>query len=105
MSVIVDPEGVGTPEMRTLCVEGADRKQLLVRFLGEMLFLYDGAGFVGKEFHVTSMTPTALTVEVKGEKLDVSRHQTRLDVKAITYHQLEIIENPEGATVRVFLDI
>jgi SHS2 domain-containing protein len=42
---------------------------------------------------------------VKGERFSVEKHDTRLDVKAVTYHQLSIEENEKGARVRVYLDI
>jgi SHS2 domain-containing protein len=42
---------------------------------------------------------------VRGEDLDATRHHTRLDVKAVTYHQLDIQEFAGQSRVRVFLDI
>jgi SHS2 domain-containing protein len=42
---------------------------------------------------------------VRGEPLDLERHSTRTDVKAVTYHQLSVRETAEGVVVTVFLDI
>lgn len=104
-SVILDPNGIAQREERIVELQAADAEQLLVKWLSEILYLYDGLGFVGSEFDVLELSETRLLARMRGEKFDERKHQTRLDVKAITYHQLAIEENEQGARVRVFLDI
>lgn len=105
MSVILDADAVGPLEERAITVVGADREQLLVRWLGEVLYLYDGERFAGREFRVTRCTETELSAVVRGERFDPARHPTKLDVKAITYHQISVSERAGVVTLRVYLDI
>ena len=105
ISIILDPSTVGKGDGRQIRVTGTDKEQILVRFLSELLYLYDGLGFVAREISVESLSDTELCAAVKGEKFQSDRHTTRLDVKAITYHQISVEESGEGARVRVFLDI
>jgi SHS2 domain-containing protein len=105
MSIILDLSTVESVTIRSVEVEAADPSQLLVRWLTEILFLYDGKGFVTREVTIRQFTPTCIAADLHGDLLDPSRHRTRLDVKAITYHQLEVIEGPDGGLVRVYLDI
>ncbi|MGA9116486.1 MAG: archease [Bacteroidota bacterium] len=105
MSVLVDPSGVRGRERREIHLTGADLPQLLVRWLSEILYLFDGKGFVCGTFGVDEMTPTRLTGWTGGEPLDRRRHRTRRDVKAVTYHQLSVERMPEATRVRVFLDV
>jgi len=42
---------------------------------------------------------------VTGEFIQEQKHRLRIDVKAVTYHQLSVRQEPNGSTVRVFLDI
>jgi SHS2 domain-containing protein len=105
MAVILDPATIHPTTARTVSVTASDHEQLLVRWLSEVLYLYDGRRFPCAEFSIHELGPTWLVATVRGEELDTSRHQTRLDVKAVTYHQLEVREAPGRAVVRVFLDI
>lgn len=105
MSVIVDPSSVDDNEERHVRVPASDVEQLLVRWLSEVLFLYDGGKFIGSRFEVRPMSATGLDAVIHGEQLDLTRHRTRLDVKAVTYHQLLVEENVAGARIRVYLDI
>lgn len=105
MSVILDPDSIREIDSRTIGIEAADIEQLAVRWLSEVLYLYDGRGFACKTFTVTDMTPVSLQATVRGEMLDPERHRTRLDVKAITYHQLLFREGRDGFVLRVYIDI
>ena len=90
---------------RVVEISAADIEQLLVKWLAEVLYLYDGQRFVGKEFTIEEMTPHRLKATVRGEQFSVTKHRTKMDVKAITYHQLIVRQDKDGGLVRVFLDI
>ena len=105
MSVILDPGFVEEREERNVTLVGTDPDQLLVKWLSEILYLYDGQGFAGKKFLVHTLGNENLEASVWGEIFSQEKHQTRLDVKAVTYHQLLLEQKPEGARVRVYLDI
>jgi len=105
MAIILDPSTVDVHETREVKLQSSDRERLLVQWLSEILYLYDGQGFVAKEFDIVRLTDASLEAVVHGERLDLQKHRTRLDVKAVTYHQLEIRDDEHGARVRVFLDI
>ena len=105
MSVILDLDSIAENEERMVTIDGVDHGQLLVKWLSEVLYLYDGQGFAGKKFLVRKMENQNLEASVWGEPFSIVKHPARLDVKAVTYHQLLIEQKPEGARVRVYLDI
>ena len=105
MSVILDLTTVECIEKKRIDLTAADIEHLLVKWLAEILYLYDGQRFVAKQFVIDQMTSTSLTAVVIGEPVSLEKHRTKLDVKAVTYHQLSVVENSEGTVVRVFLDI
>lgn len=105
MSVILDVELVQCCENRVIVLQATDLEHLLVKWLTEILYLYDGMRFAAARFQIDELTSTSLAAKVFGEPFSEGRHVTRLDVKAITYHQLLCEENETGARVRVFLDI
>jgi len=104
-SIIVDPASVGDRERRTVSVKGSDIENLLVRWLSEILYLYDGEKFLVSDIEIRSVNDTALEAVLKGEKAGTGHHQFRVDVKAVTYHQLKVVREKDIWTARVFLDI
>ena len=105
ISTILDVESVECRDRQVISLQAADPEQLLVKWLTEILYLYDGAKFVAARFQIDELTSTALSAQVFGEPFSQDRHLTRLDVKAVTYHQLLCEDNEAGARVQVFLDI
>ena len=105
MSIILELSSVQNQESRTIELSAIDYKHLLVKWLNEVLYLYDGEGFVGFRFGIKELTTTHLYAIIYGEKFNPEKHPTKLDVKAITYHQIEVNEDEKEARVRVYLDI
>ena len=77
---------------REISVQGADREDLLVRWLGELLFLGESRGYLFKGFSIRRLDSTSLQAVARGEIFDPSRHRFKTEIKAVTYHQVEIKE-------------
>jgi SHS2 domain-containing protein len=105
MSVILDLSAVSPADEKEIIVTAGDVEQLLVKWLSEILYLYDGRRFISKEFIIHDFEPTRLRAVVRGENFSEAKHRTRLEVKAITYHQLLVEEKIEGGLVRFYVDI
>jgi SHS2 domain-containing protein len=83
-------------------VEGDDPESLLYNFLSEFLYIRDAKHLVFSHFKV-KIERTMLFCSAKGEKFDKCRHSPRHDVKAVTYHMLQV--DQVEPSVRVILDI
>ena len=105
VSVLVDPATVDPIEQRLISVSANDSESLVVKVLSEVLYLFDGALFVPKSLEVQSVSPTGLQGFIRGEPLHEGKHRMRIDVKAVTYHQLSVRRQPGSVTVNVYLDI
>src|SRR4030095_2882177 len=105
MSVILDLSSVEAHVSREVFLEATDLEHLLVKWLAEVLYLYDGEKFVSREFSVSQLRQDSLRATVLGEPFAAEKHVTRLDVKAVTYHQLVVEETATVCRIKVFLDI
>lgn len=105
ISLITDRESVDPAIAETVSVSGADREQLLVKWLSEILYLMDGRRFLIRDLKISLLTQTELRAVAAGEFLSEAKHKMKMDVKAVTYHQLAVREENLGGFVRVFLDI
>jgi SHS2 domain-containing protein len=105
MHIIGESLQVREAEQRTVAISASDLPQLFVRWLSEILFLYDGERFLTAGAAVELIGETGLKAVVLGEPLDPQRHHVMLDVKAVTYHQLLIERRGDGWYARVVFDI
>ncbi len=74
----------------TLSVSATDVEDLLVRWLSELLYLYDTQRLLCCCFTFATLEPTHLTATVAGEPLDPERHPIDTEIKAVTYHQIAV---------------
>ena len=103
--LITDLESIEPRKPVVVMEKSSDAASLLVDWLSQLLYLHDGEGWLFSDFRVGLEGDTALVAEARGEKLDPARHQMKLLVKAITYHQLAFEQTPEGWRAQVYVDI
>jgi SHS2 domain-containing protein len=88
-------------------VTGVDREQLLVKFLGEVLYLFETRQFLLGRVDGVRIRPQfegfGLEAVLAGEPV-AERHELFGDIKAVTYHDLKI-EECDGFTVQVVVDM
>lgn len=104
-ALIVEDPGDIRPETEiALELEGTEVDYLLFDWLNELLFRFETEHLLLADFEV-NVRDDGLTAVARGEPLDAERHQLAHEVKAITYHQLEVKQTPEGWQARVIVDI
>jgi SHS2 domain-containing protein len=89
---------------RRIAVTADDPRDLVVRWLTELLYLVDSEGLVFRRFVVQRVGERELVATGYGEPLDLSRHDGRTAVKAATYHDL-LVEAGPPARIGVLLDL
>ncbi len=103
--MIENLDDVQPREEISLAVVGMELDYLLFDWLNELLFLFETRRLVLAEFHV-KIADGGLQATARGEPLDSDRHRLAHEVKAITYHQLKIEQQPDGTWLaEVIVDI
>ncbi|MFZ0960128.1 MAG: archease [Terriglobia bacterium] len=103
--LIVELDTIDPREEVAVQVQGADPESVLVNWLSELLYLHDAEGWLFRDFEIQNLRDNSLTAMARGEKFQPSRHQAKLMVKAITYHQLALEKTPGGWRAQVYVDI
>jgi SHS2 domain-containing protein len=85
--------------------EADDVGSLLVGWLNDLVYLFEGEGAVCRRFEFSSWSDTAYDAVAFGEPVDPARHSPRDLVKAATYHALSVRRGPEGFEATVILDV
>jgi SHS2 domain-containing protein len=99
-NVMINTSGLGTSESRDIEVESPDIKGLLVEWLCELLYLFEVDEIIFSEFKIISIEKTndgfSLKGKASGEPIDLSRHNFDTQVKAVTFHDLQVDEDDTG---------
>lgn len=107
---MTDLENVESRLEDTVEAEGQDEQALLYNWLEALLIKFDVTGNLYSRFKIDGIKKTSggfkLKAKIWGEPFDSEKHLSKVGIKAVTYHQMEILRNAKGAvTVRVILDI
>lgn len=104
--LLTDLSSVRAGRSREFDVLGEDPAGLLVNFLREILYAWNGEGFLMKSCFIRQITPTRLGAVLRGETYDLARHRILKEIKAVTYHQASVLRTPEGGwAARVVFDV
>jgi len=103
--VMMDSTTVETSETRSFAVEGADWEDLLVNFLREILFMFNGTRFVPRECAVATIDERHVTGQVGGEPFNPEKHLINTEIKAVTYHRIAVRRTGDGWQGRVIFDV
>ena len=107
VSLMWDPAKVEQPLGHPVEVQGKDLEQLLVRFLGEIIYLFETRGFLLSAVDGLTMEKTEdgfrLRAIFRGDDRP-SRYAVFGEVKAITYNEMRI-DQGRTVTVQVVVDI
>jgi SHS2 domain-containing protein len=88
--VMTEPTAIEVKERIALEVEGNDRDDLMVNWMRELLYLYQGSGYLLKEFKISQVKDTIVKAEVCGEKIDPDRHEIKQEIAAVAFHKSRI---------------
>ena len=105
MSLACDPAGIEERAARDIESTGADDESLLYGWLAEILAIADAEQMFFRRAEVTAMVPGRVRGRVFGERYDKQRHQAGTYIKAVTMHQLQVQQTPDGWHAQVFLDV
>ncbi|MBM4260666.1 MAG: archease [Deltaproteobacteria bacterium] len=83
--VLTDFGTIEIKEKLPLEVEGNDRDDLMINWMRELLYLFQGSGYLLKEFHISEVKDKIVKAEVCGEKIDPDRHEIKQEIAAVAY--------------------
>jgi len=105
MSLIFDTSKIAAAGRWELAAEATDEESLLVNWLNEVLYYVDTKRLAFASLDVSFPSPLHLHCLAKGEERDPDKHQVRVSVKAVTYHQLRLWHTGDVWTAEVFVDV
>lgn len=105
--VMADTKTVKPLLIHEIMLENEAVDGLLIDWLSELVFLKDSESLLFSVFDVNIKKNDVYMLKgvAKGDKIDREKHNLRSDVKAVTYHLLEVKKAGDKWVARVVLDI
>jgi SHS2 domain-containing protein len=103
--LITDLRKVRRRVERRINIGGESLDRLMVDWLSELLYLHDVEGLLFKGFKVESVGEDGLKAVVKGEPFQEHIHVIKTEVKAATYHRIEVRKERGRWKARIIFDL
>jgi SHS2 domain-containing protein len=103
--MVTDVDKVESREQIPLEVEGTDRDDLMVNWMRELLYLYQGSGYLLREFLIREVKDTSVKAEVSGEKIDPDRHEIKQEIAAVASHKSRMDKTGNQWTAHLIFEV
>lgn len=103
--IITDLRKVTARVEKRIELRGETLERLMVDWLAELLFFHDVEFLLFKEFHVESAGEDGLKAVARGEPFEEGKHVIKTEVKAVTYHQIQVQKGKRGWKARIIFDL
>ena len=106
VETIIDSNNIQEIEEKNIKVRGRNLLNLLYNWLEEIVTITITDGFAIRNFSVIIKKNKEYQIisNISGEKLDIKKHNFKVEIKSPTFHLMEIEENDE-ITMRYLLDL
>jgi len=103
--MVADLDKVDCKEHIPLEVEGTDRDDLMVNWMRELLYLYQGSGYLLREFLIREVKDTVVKAEVAGEKIDPDRHEIKQEIATVAFHKSRMDKTGNQWTAHLIFEV
>ena len=86
-------------------VTGSDWADLMVNWLRELLHFWSGKELIVKEIKVMEISEYQLCARISVDVFDAAKHRLNHEIKAVTYHRIQVTNTPTGWEATVILDV
>jgi SHS2 domain-containing protein len=106
-SILADPIVTVEQAAESIAIEiqAANLEDLFHDWLAEVLFYFQTRKVVFERFCFEMLTANHLKTFAEGKKINTNKTDVKIEIKAVTYHRLEVEKTPEGLTATVIFDI
>ena len=86
-------------------VSGSDWPDLMVNWLRELLYLWTGKEMLVKEIEVMEILKYRLSATLRVDAFNATKHRLKHEIKAVTYHRIQVTQSPKGCEAIVIFDV
>lgn len=89
----------------TINLSGQDLPDLMVYWLSELLYLLEGENLLVSSIHMDSLSDKRLRATLETVPFNPEVHEILSEIKAVTYHQIEVTDKGDHWEATVIFDL
>ena len=97
----IDEDHNSTPITKSIKLDAIDAESLLVEWLSELAYWAEAEMLIFSKFDLQTIRPTHVKALICGSRVT----QMKKHIKAVTYHNLEIVKSETGLAATVVFDV
>lgn len=105
IELLVDNKSPESGEKIDIEIQGNDLPDLMVKWLSEVLYLFEGEKLIATEILINSIRSDNIRSTLSVMNFDSRYHEILREIKAVTYHQIGVVEKDGLWTARVIFDL
>jgi SHS2 domain-containing protein len=102
--LILDVAGEKPALSGVVRTSGDDWADLMVNWLRELLYVWAGKGQVVRSVDIDHIGKFHVSAGIAAEPFDSRRHRVNMEIKAVTYHQIDVRRTRDGWTAMIIFD-
>lgn len=103
--LITDTDRLKGRERRHLQISGCDWPDLMVAWLRELLYLWNGEQKLLKQVRIVSLNEKEIQAAVTLDSYSPDRHIIKQEIKAVTYHQIDVRKEADQWRAQIIFDV
>ena len=103
--MLTEIDSLKSLEAATIRVTGDDWPDLMVNWLRELLYFWNGKELLVKKVKILALSENKLSANVELDPFDPARHEIKIEIKAVTYHQIQVSSSPQGWEAKIIFDV
>ena len=103
--VITEMDELNGDDSCDITSSGEDWSDLMINWLREILYLWNGREMLVKSVQVLSLSEHNISAKIYFDAYLPDRHTIKTEIKAVTYHQIQVKRSPSGWKAQIIFDI
>ena len=87
-----------------ITIEGNDWPDLMVNWLREILYLWAGKAILVQSVQIESLSENSLAAHLWVDPFSLDRHTLKSEIKAVTYHQIQVFDTGDRWEANIIFD-
>lgn len=105
IALITDTHRLTAAKTEKICVEGDDIDDLMANWLREILYYWAGRELLVQDIDIDSASLNEIKARLAVDAFDPERHVIVNEIKAVTYHDLEVKKTQGGYEAKIIFDV
>lgn len=103
--LITDVSSLKDQMHQSITITGMDWPDLMVNWLRELLFLWNGKEQLVRSAKIHTLTEKQITADILYAEFKPSRHEIKLEIKAVTHHMASVVKKTSRWEAQIIFDV